>query len=929
MRFRSREYSDAEVVRAVLQGRSQRFALLVDRYKNLVYSTLLARVRQQDEADDLAQETFLKAFRHLDSLEDPRKFGPWVRQIAAHQALNFLRDRSRRQVSAEELDLPLPERPDQVFAVQEERQRIWQAIGQLSEDHREIILLFYMEEYSLPQIAAFLELQPDSAKMRLRRARETLREQLEEEFDRKVRQAVQHQQKKRDKKFTQKIMSALPLVPWSAKVAPLAVARLGWGFLGLAALTEVGLISLMVGWLPSREPRQAQVVEEQVIRLEWVPPEAPGPAASYFGDDLLGSEGRALQEEALRQGKGGRLEWGFDQDAQGWQARIAPYDRGPRGTLPTQVSDGVWRVSLGPYQPGRVPAIELVSPELGYESGLFDQLELRVRLVGQTPAQGSFVLNWTNPLNRLFPGFEPRFLERRSDAQIEADRGKTRYSRFATWNPGGKVTYGRQWQNLAMDNLDRRPQTRWTGNLVDLRAILVLTDTRGEEIPPSLFPQALEIDRIVLGNANRTQVQDLPLPEGAKTRPAGQWLDLGSFYPLGQTGLKWPILGDLDGDGDLDLVVGFEQTDQAWQVSQGLIKAFNDGKGRFALGGKAMLEEPKEGEKQQSYSIVLLSGADLDGDGDLDLVVHRGLDTVLLQNAGEGIFAEARTWKDRFCAGVADLEGDGDEDIALVPYEKATYDLPMEARTWGVVMQLNDGSGYFREQKIESPATGQGWFPRVLDDYNGDGRAELVWQQISEHKQEAKLLVCAGYEEGAWKQQETIPYQILRESLQYALWTALLYLGDLGADSQWDLGLPQGAYTEGRGTNSFGIEVVGSRLPATPMPWLPRQVHLRLGFPNQPPLVPQTWDLDQDGLADPLFLDFNYRRGVQLLVLRGQRGVWPVEEGGYPLPSEPSGWAAGDVDNDGDVDVVVSVEGVEGAGLCVFRNQTGKQVANR
>lgn len=927
MLFRLRDLSDAEAVRAVLQGRSQRFAVLVDRYKNLVYSTLLARIRQQDEVDDLAQETFLRAFRHLDTLEDPRKFGPWVRQIAANQALNFLRARHRQQVSAEELELPVPEQPDQVFAAAEERQRIWQAIGQLSEDHREILLLFYMEEYSLQQIAAFLELRPDSARMRLRRAREALRGQLEEEFDRKVRQAVQ--EKRRDKKFTQKIMSALPLVPWSAKVAPLAVARMGWGFLGLAALTEVGLISLMVGWLPLQAPRQAPV-EDQVIRLEWVSRETPGPAASYFGEGLLSTQGQALQEEALRQGKGGRLEWNFDQGAQGWQARVAPYDRGPRGALPTQVSDGVLRISLGPYQPGRVPAIELVSPELGYESGLFDRLELRARLVSQAPMRGSFVLNWTNPLNRLFPGFEPRFLERQNDAERAADQGQTRYSRFAAWNPGGEVVYGRQWHELVMDNLDHRPQTRWTGDLVDLRATLVLADTRGnQEVPPEAFPQALEIDRIVLDNAHRTQAQALPLPEGEKARSAGQWLDQGSFYPLGQTGLKWPVLGDLDGDGDLDLVIGFEQTDQAWQVSQGLVRAFNDGKGRFALGGKVMLEKPKEGEKQQSYNIILLSGADLDGDGDLDLLVHRGMDTVLLQNIGEGTFEEANTWKDRFCAGVADLEGDGDEDIALIPYEKATYDLPMEARTWNVALQLNDGRGHFRAQQIEPPASGQGWFPKVLDDFNGDGRAELVWRQTSERSLEENLLVCSGYEEGTWQQQERIPFQTLKEAQQYALWTALLYLGDLGADGQWELGLPQGAYTEGRGTNSFGIEVVGSRLPAVPTPWLPRQVHLRLGFPDQPPLIPQTWDLDQDGLADPLFLDFNYRRGVQLLVLRGQRGVWPVEEGGYPLPAEPSGWVAGDVDGDGDVDVVVPVEGVEGAGLCVFRNQAGKRVANR
>ncbi|MFA6111676.1 MAG: VCBS repeat-containing protein [Candidatus Latescibacterota bacterium] len=89
---------------------------------------------------------------------------------------------------------------------------------------------------------------------------------------------------------------------------------------------------------------------------------------------------------------------------------------------------------------------------------------------------------------------------------------------------------------------------------------------------------------------------------------------------------------------------------------------------------------------------------------------------------------------------------------------------------------------------------------------------------------------------------------------------------------------------------------------------------------QQPRLVPQVHDLNRDGLFDPLFVDVNYRQGPYLRVLRGQRGDLPVEEGSYPLPAEPRGWAVGDLDGDKAPDVVVVVEGIDGAGVYVLHN---------
>ena len=88
MLFRRTEDTDANLVAAVRSGKTQRFSELVSRYRNLVYATVLARVHDPDDADDLAQDTFLAGFRQLDQLEDPRKFGPWLRRIAENGALH-------------------------------------------------------------------------------------------------------------------------------------------------------------------------------------------------------------------------------------------------------------------------------------------------------------------------------------------------------------------------------------------------------------------------------------------------------------------------------------------------------------------------------------------------------------------------------------------------------------------------------------------------------------------------------------------------------------------------------------------------------------------------------------------------------------------------------------------------------------------------
>lgn len=956
-----RPRTDAELVRAVLQGRTQQFGVLVERYQHLLHHLLLARVSRFEEAEDLAQEAFLRAFRRLDELEEPAKFGPWLRRIGENLACGALRSRRLAQTAVPDWEPGEEVDPEHLYLAQERRDQVWAAIDRLSLEQREAVLLYYLEDYTQEQVAAFLDISVGATKLRLIRARAALREELAAEFD-QVAQAVRTRRLRQG--FSNTVLSTLPLVPWHLPVGHslLAGGRLGWTLalgvsLGLGTLgTVLGLGHWQGWWSPppavSPQPSApevlaplpgqdlAQIAGEHGIRIVWAPTESPAGAAgmdgSLFGSETLTLQARARQEQALLQGQGGRLVWNFDgPDAQGWRAREMPTGTLPPRVLSVEARDGALRIPLGVYEPGRIPTVVLISPEIGYDARLFDRIEIRLRLVPPAAVRGGLSLTWTTPRNRSFPGQDPAPLRRLSVAERLAawerrQRGE-RQPRFAlptrgSWIYGlfwaadtAAVPLGPGWQDLVVEGLHEDPVMGWEGDLVDLRLHLRLTDLRrtaafGEALDPAAFPRAVEIDRILLRDAHRSLAVNLD-PPAARARPAaGSWLGNGRFYPLSQPGLHWPLLGDLDGDGDLDLVVCYPTDNATGGTRKGWVTALNDGNGRFTAGAAQAL----------SNWCGRVEGADLNQDGRLDLVVAQGTDTWLFLNQGHGVFAADRVWADWLYIGRGDVDGDGKVDLVLKPFDEASLEQPVASRASRATLFVNYGQAVFAEQELGAPAA-TGWSPYALDDFNGDGRAELVWSAGSvEDDTEQRFVVCDGYAHGTWQRQVEIPRRYRPDERAYYLLTAPGYLGDLDADGTWELGVPIAAYAESQGIIAAGLKLHRPAPDTRAAVWLPSTVHLRTSVIDlQPRPVPQVHDLDRDGLFDPLFVDVNYRQGPYLRVLRGQRGDLPVEEGSYLLPAEPRGWAAGDLDGDGAPDVVVVVEGIEGAGVYVLHNGAG------
>jgi RNA polymerase sigma factor (sigma-70 family) len=178
--------TDAELVRQTLAGRTEAFADLVGRWSARVTALCHAKVGRPDVADDLAQETLLRAFRALRTLGDADRVGPWLCGIALRTCLDWLKARERRTVPFSVLDNGhpvdefLPPRAEAEPAADraDEHRRLVRAVELLPEACRAAVMLYYYDDLTYREIATLLGVSPATVNARLTRARQLLRERL-------------------------------------------------------------------------------------------------------------------------------------------------------------------------------------------------------------------------------------------------------------------------------------------------------------------------------------------------------------------------------------------------------------------------------------------------------------------------------------------------------------------------------------------------------------------------------------------------------------------------------------------------------------------------------------------------------------------------------------------------------------------------------
>jgi len=171
---------DAALVAAAREDGAQ-FRALVVRYQGRVFATALRMLGNESDARDITQETFLRAFKNLERFDLERPFGPWVCAIAANLARDELRRPLRRlralAVFRASRDAAAPE-PDAAIAASEEGAELAARLLELKPKLREALVLRYVSDLSMLEVADALGISESAAKMRIKRGLEQLRLEL-------------------------------------------------------------------------------------------------------------------------------------------------------------------------------------------------------------------------------------------------------------------------------------------------------------------------------------------------------------------------------------------------------------------------------------------------------------------------------------------------------------------------------------------------------------------------------------------------------------------------------------------------------------------------------------------------------------------------------------------------------------------------------
>jgi len=172
--------SDSELVRRARKGDEIAFGMLVQRYQRPAYAVALSVTGRHEDAEDAAQESFLVALDRLDECRSPERFGGWLMTIVRNRSKNLVRRESLRETD----ELPPGARsrmptPDRTAEAAELREMLRQALSELPEVQRQVVLLHDLEGWKHREIAERLDLPCGTVRSHLHFARKALRAALE------------------------------------------------------------------------------------------------------------------------------------------------------------------------------------------------------------------------------------------------------------------------------------------------------------------------------------------------------------------------------------------------------------------------------------------------------------------------------------------------------------------------------------------------------------------------------------------------------------------------------------------------------------------------------------------------------------------------------------------------------------------------------
>lgn len=171
--------TDRDLALRARRGDADAYGDLVRRYQTSVFNVCYRLLGERREAEDLAQEAFLRAYQRLDTFDADRAFGPWIRRVAANASLNRLQPTAPAVVPLdEERDKAAGDQPEAAREQAEQTEAVRAAILSLPPHYRAVIELRHFQEMSYDEIAAALKIPVSDVKSHLFRARKILAEKI-------------------------------------------------------------------------------------------------------------------------------------------------------------------------------------------------------------------------------------------------------------------------------------------------------------------------------------------------------------------------------------------------------------------------------------------------------------------------------------------------------------------------------------------------------------------------------------------------------------------------------------------------------------------------------------------------------------------------------------------------------------------------------
>lgn len=173
---------DHKIIEDVLKGDGEKFGELIGRYKNGVYSICMRMVGDAEEARDLSQETFIKAYNSLQKYNPDYKFSTWIFKIATNLSIDFLRKKRHHALPLDEkLSMPYDTASaEDMYLHGCNKNEIERVIQELPLDYKTLVILYHKEGLSYQSICDVMNLPMSKVKNRLHRARSILKERLKE-----------------------------------------------------------------------------------------------------------------------------------------------------------------------------------------------------------------------------------------------------------------------------------------------------------------------------------------------------------------------------------------------------------------------------------------------------------------------------------------------------------------------------------------------------------------------------------------------------------------------------------------------------------------------------------------------------------------------------------------------------------------------------